>query len=86
MTNLDRVDMNVLMKDIAENYHYGLLPFIMKPSRGQLSLLNDKSFTKCINSASKIVMNEGDFSMGCDMLNKIDTLRMNREFMESRLH
>ena len=86
VTDLDRVDLKVLMEDIGENHNYGLLPFMMKSSRGQLGALNAKSFSERINSASKIVLDEGNCRMGYDMLNKLVTLRMNRKFMESRRH
>ena len=69
VTDLDRVDMKVLMEDIDRNNHYGLLPFTMKSSRGQLGALNAESYSERINSASKIVMDEGNYRMGYDMLN-----------------
>ena len=34
VTDLEKVDLKVLMEDIGENHHYGLLPFMMKSSRG----------------------------------------------------
>ena len=86
VTDLDRVDLKVLMEDIGEKHNYGLLPFMMKASRGQLGALNAESFSERINSASKIVLDEGNCRMGYDMLNKLVTLRMNRKFMESRRH
>ena len=85
MTNLDIVDLKVLMEDIGENHYCGLLPFMMKSSRGHLGVLNSESFSERINSASKIVMDEGNCRMGYDTLNKLVTLCMNRKFMESRL-
>ena len=86
VNDLDRVDLKVLMEGIGENHNHGLLPFMMKSSRGQLGTLNAESFSERINSASKIVLDEGNCRMGHDMLSKLVTLRMNRTFMESRRH
>ena len=53
VSDLDRVDLKVLMEDIGETHNYCFLPFIMKSSRGQLGALNAESFSERINSASK---------------------------------
>ena len=45
VNDLDRMDLKVLMEDIGENHNCGLLPFMMKSSRGQLGDLNAKSFS-----------------------------------------
>ena len=83
VADLEKVDFKVLMEDIREKHHCGLLPFMMKSLRGQLGALNAESYSEHINSASQIVMDEGNCRMGCDMLNKLVTLCMNRKFMES---
>ena len=74
VTDLDRVSLKVLMEDDCENHHCRLLPLMMKTSRRQLGALNAESFVECINSASKIVMEEGDYTMGHGMLNELVTL------------
>ena len=56
VNDLDRVDLKVPMKDIGENRHYGLLPFMIKLSRGKLRALNAEIFEERANSTSKIVM------------------------------
>ena len=84
--DLDRVHLKVLTEDVNGNHNYGLLPFMMNSSRRQLGALNTEIFSERINSTSKIVLNEGNCRMGCDMLNELVTLRINRKFMESRRH
>ena len=69
VTDLKKVDLKVLVEGIGENHHYGLLPFMMKSSRGQLGPHNAESSSEYINSASQIVMDEGNCRMGYDMLN-----------------
>ena len=86
LNDLDRVYLKVLMEDICEHHNYGLIQFMMKSSRGQLGALNDNSFSERTNYASKIVVGEGNCRMGYDTLNKIATLRMHTQFMESRRH
>ena len=83
VTDLEKVDLKVLMEDIRETHHCGLLPFMMKSSRGHLGALNAESYSEHINSVSQIFIDEGNSSMGCDVLNKLVTLRINRKFMES---
>ena len=83
MTDLEKVNLKVLMEDIGENHYYGLLPFMMKSSRGQPGALNAESYSEHINSVSQIVMDEGNCRMGYDILNKLVTLCMNRKIMES---
>ena len=84
VNDLDRVDLKVLMEDIGENHNYGFLPFMMKSSRGKLGALNAETFSEWINSTSKIVLDKGNCRMGCDVLNKSVTLRMNKKFIKSR--
>ena len=43
VTDLEKVDLKVLMEDIGENHHCGLLPFMIKSSRGQLGVLTLKA-------------------------------------------
>ena len=83
VADLEKIDMKVLMEDIGRDDHYGLLPFMMKSSTGKLGALNAESYSERINSASKVVMDEGNCRMGYEMFNKLATLRMNRKFMES---
>ena len=83
VTNLEIVDLKVLMEDIGENRHCGLLLFMMKSLRGQLGALNAESYSERVDSALQVVMGEGNCRMGCDVLNELVTLRMNRKFMES---
>ena len=83
-TNLINVDLKVIVDDIGVKHPYGLIPFMMKCGRGQLGALNAESYAERINSACKVVMDEGNTKLSYDLLDKLVTLRMNRRFMESR--
>ena len=86
VNDLDIEDLKVLMEEIGENQNDGLLPFMMKSSKGQIADLNAEIFSELINYALKIVLDECNCRMRCDMLNKLVTLRMNRKLMESLRH
>ena len=70
----------------AKKHPFGLLLLMMNISRAQLGDLNAESYSKPINSASKIVMDERNCRIGYDLLNKLVTLRVNIKFMELYRH
>ena len=52
-------------------------------SRGQIGYLYAKSFCERILSCANDVCSEDNTGLGCEEINMLVVLRMNREFMES---
>jgi len=61
---------------------YGWLPRMASSSRGQIGALCAESFCERILSCANDVCSEDNTGLGCEEINMLVVLRMNREFME----
>ena len=86
VTDLLHLDVGKLYKKIAANdtdrRMYGFIPHMAACSFAQIGALNAESFCERMLSCANLVIDEGNTLLDDDEIEKLITLRMNRDFME----
>ena len=86
VTDLLHLDVGKLYKKISANDEgrrmYGFIPDMASCSSAQIGALNAESFCERVLSCANLVIDEGNTLLGDDEIEKVVTLRMNRDFME----
>ena len=84
--NLVNVDMTAVFNMISnknkEKRSFGWLPVMAIASKGSIGSLLASSFCERINSAANLVCTDGNSLLDPEEVDKLVTLRMNREYME----
>jgi hypothetical protein len=81
-TNMGYVMREYFFKDKDRETKYGHIPKMAVASRGMMGATMASSFCERINSCANLVCTKGNSMLSDDEIDKVVTLRMNREFME----